>query len=137
MTYAVSAALQRAIFEKLTTTTALTDLVGTDIFDALPSGPLPPLYVVLGAEDVRDASDKLAGGAWHQFTIAVVTLSAGFASAKAAAGAVCDALLDETLPLDRGQLVSLSFLKAKASRVGTGASRQINLIFRARVADET
>jgi hypothetical protein len=137
MTYSISGALQTAIFQQLSTDTALAVLVGADIYDALPSGPLPPLYVVLGAEDVRDASDKTGNGAWHDLVISVVTQSAGFASAKAAAAAVCDALVDAPLSLERGSLVALNFHKAKAARVGTGAVRQINLNFRARVADDT
>lgn len=137
MSYGMAAALQRAVFQRLSGDVALTGLVGTDIYDALPAGVLPPLYVVLGAEDARDASDQTGAGAWHQFTVSVVTQSAGFATAKAAAAAVSDALVDAALPLDRGTLVSLNFQKAKAARVGTGAVRQINLIFRARVADDT
>ena len=137
MSYAIAAALQRAVFQRLSSDAALAVLVGTDIYDALPNGVLPPLYVVLGAEDVRDASDKTGGGAWHQLTVSVVTQSAGFAPAKAAAAAVSDALVDAAMTLDRGSLVSLNFHKAKAARVGTGAVRQINLIFRARVADDT
>ncbi len=137
MSYGVSAALQAAVFQRLSGDSALAALVGADIYDALPTGTLPPLYVVLGAEDVRDASDKTSGGAWHQFTVSVVTQSAGFATAKAAAAAVSDALIDAPLALNRGRLVSLNFYKAKAARVGTGAVRQINLIFRARVADDT
>lgn len=137
MSYGVAAALQRAVFSQLSADTALAALVGADIYDALPKGALPPLYVVLGAEDARDASDKTGGGAWHQFTVSVVTQSAGFATAKAAAAAVSDALVDAPLALDRGRLISLNFYKAKAARVGTGSVRQINLIFRARVADDT
>lgn len=137
MSYGVAAALQRAVFGQLRADSQLGALVGTNIYDALPSGALPQLYVVLGAEDVRDASDKTGGGAWHQFTVSVVTQSAGFATAKAAAAAVSDALVDAPLALERGRLVSMSFYKAKAARVGTGAVRQINLIFRARVADDT
>ncbi|MCK0094217.1 DUF3168 domain-containing protein [Yoonia sp. F2084L] len=137
MSYGVAAALQRAVFQRLRADSALDALVGVHIYDALPTGALPPLYVVLGAEDVRDASDKTGAGAWHQFTVTVVTQSAGFATAKAAAAAVSDALIDAPLALDRGSLVSLHFLKAKAARVGSGAVRQINLIFRARVADDT
>jgi hypothetical protein len=137
MSYGVAAALQAAIYQRLTGDAALTALVGPAVYDALPTGTLPPLYVVLGAEDVRDASDKTGAGAEHTFTIAVVTQSAGFATAKAAAAAISDALVDADLALDRGVLVSLNFYKAKAARVGTGAMRQINLIFRARVADDT
>jgi len=137
MSYGVAVALQRAVFARLSADATLADLVGTEIYDALPTGSLPPLYVVLGAEEVRDASDQTGGGAWHQFTVSVVTQSAGFATAKAAAAAVSDALVDAPLVLERGALVSLNFYKAKAARVGTGAVRQINLIFRARVADDT
>ena len=137
MSYGVSAALQRAVFAQLTTDTALAALVGVSIYDALPTGTLPPLYVVLGSEDVRDASDKTGAGAEHSFIVSIVTESAGFATAKEAAAAVSDALVDAPLILDRGSLVSLNFHKAKAARVGTGSMRQINLIFRARVADDT
>ncbi|MEJ8560865.1 DUF3168 domain-containing protein [Yoonia sp. GPGPB17] len=137
MSYGVAAALQSAVYRRLSEDGALAALVGTDIYDALPTGALPPLYVVLGAEDVRDASDKTGAGAWHQFTVTVVTQSAGFATAKAAASAVSDALVNASLALDRGMLTSLNFHKAKAARIGTGAVRQINLTFRARVADDT
>lgn len=136
MSYGVSSALQAAVYGQLSNDPDLTGLVGTAIYDALPSGALPPLYVVLGAEDVRDASDKTGGGALHEFTVTVVTESAGFSTAKTAAAAVSDALVDADLTLTRGALVSLNFHKAKAARVGTGDVRQINLIFRARVADD-
>lgn len=136
MSYGVSAALQTAVYQRLAADPALAALVGASIFDALPAGVLPPLYVVLGAEEVRDASDKTGGGALHEFTVSVLTESAGFATAKAAAAAVSDTLVDAPLVLARGTLVSLNFYKAKAARIGTGDMRQINLIFRARVADD-
>ena len=137
MSYGVASALQTAVYQQLINDPGLGALVGTSIFDALPSGTLPPLYIVIGAEEVRDASDKTGGGALHEFTVTIVTESAGFASAKVAAAAVSDALVDANLTLTRGALVSLNFYKAKAARVGTGDVRQINLIFRARVADDT
>ncbi len=136
MSYAVSAALQASIYQQLFTDPDLGALVGANIFDALPSGALPSLYVALGPEVAKDRSDKTGGGALHEFTISVVTDSAGFAQAKIAAAAVSDALVDAELTLTRGHLVSLVFYKATAARVGTGDTRQINLIFRARVADE-
>ena len=136
MSYGVASALQTAVYGRLSADPDLTALVGTAIYDALPSGTLPALYVVLGAEDVRDASDKTGGGALHEFTVTVVTETAGFSTAKVAAAAVSDALVDANLTLTRGALVSLNFYKAKAARVGTGDVRQINLIFRARVADD-
>lgn len=136
MTYAVSAALQEAVYQKLYTEPDLVALVGINIFDALPTGVLPALYVALGPEVVKDASDKTGAGALHEITVSVVTDVAGFAQAKTAAAAVSDALVDAALVLSRGTLVSLAFYKATAARVGTGDTRQINLTFRARVADE-
>lgn len=136
MSYGVSSALQAAVFQRLSNDPGVSLHVGTAIYDALPSGTLPALYIVLGTEEVRDASDKSGGGALHEFTVSVVTETAGFSSAKVAAAAVSDALVDAPLVLTRGTLVALNFYKAKAARVGTGDMRQINLIFRARVADD-
>ena len=137
MSYGVSAALQAAVFQELSNDPGLNAMVGSAIFDALPPGALPSLYIVLGAESVKDASDQTGGGALHEFTVVVVTESAGFATAKVTAAAVNDVLVDADLVLSRGVLVSLNFHKAKAARVGTGDVRQINLTFRARVADDT
>jgi hypothetical protein len=136
MTYAVAAALQTAVYTRLTADPALAALVGAAIYDAVPAGTLPPLYVVIGNEDVRDASDKTGSGADHALAINVLSEEAGFAGAKAAAGAVCDALLGAPMTLSRGTLVALNFTKAKALRTTTGNMRQITLIFRARVADD-
>ncbi len=135
MSYGVSAALQEAIYQHLYNDPDVVTAVGTNVFDALPSGVLPSLYVVLGPEVVKDQSDKTGAGALHELVVSVVTDGAGFAQAKIAAAAVSDALIDADLTLSRGALISLQFYKATAARVGTGDTRQINLIFRARVAD--
>ena len=110
MTYAVSSALQTSVFQALQADSALSMLVGGNIFDTAPTGTAPPLYVAIGAEDVRDASDKTGGGATHDFTVAIVTTDSGFLVAKDAAAAVCDVLVDADLILARGRLVSLRFL---------------------------
>jgi len=135
MSYGVAPALQAAVYQRLAADAALAALVGPAIYDALPPGILPPLYVVIGPEVVRDRSDMTGHGAEHDFTVSVVTEAAGFASAKAAAAAVSDALVDAPLTLSRGQLVGLAFWRAQAARVGAGDQRQINLTFRARVDD--
>lgn len=136
MSYGVAAALQAAVYQQLFTDPVLGGLVGSAIYDALPTGTLPPLYVALGPELVRDKSDKTGAGAEHEFTVTVVTDVAGFAAAKDAAAAVSDALVDAPLVLARGALVSLYFYRATAARVGTNDKRQINLVFRARVQDD-
>lgn len=135
MSYGVAAALQTAVFQALSTDTALGALVGTDIYDALPSGTVPALYVALGPEIVRDRSDKTGAGAEHEFTVSIVTNAAGFSVAKQAASAVSDALVDAPLVLARGSLVALNFYRAKAVRVGTADERRIDVTFKASVQD--
>jgi hypothetical protein len=136
MSYGVGAALQMAVYQRLVAWAPLTALVGAAVYDAIPAGPLPAIYVALGPELARDKSDQTGRGAEHEFTVAVVTDTAGFQPAKAAAAAISDALVDADLVLTRGKLVSLNFYRAQAARTGTGDGRQINLTFRARVADE-
>ncbi|QFS82033.1 hypothetical protein FIU97_04515 [Roseivivax sp. THAF40] len=135
MSYALSDALQEAVYTALVGDPGLALEVGGHVYDALPTGPLPELYVSLGPEKVRDASDMGVHGAWHDLSVIVATDAAGFRSAKRAAAAICDALDDAALPLARGRLVSLRFLKADAKR-RSGDTRRIEMIFRARVDDE-
>lgn len=136
MSYAVSAALQAAVYQTLSSDVTISGLVGTDIFDAMPPGKVPPLYVAIGPEKARDASDGTGHGAWLEFSTSVVSDAAGFAAAKTLAGAICDALVDAPLSLDRGRLISLRFRRAKAARFGSDGARRIDLTFLARVADE-
>ncbi|MCV2886991.1 DUF3168 domain-containing protein [Ruegeria aquimaris] len=136
MSYGVAAALQAAVYQHLLADAGVAALVGTDIYDALPSGTLPQTYVLLGPEEVRDASDQSGEGAEHRFTVSVISEAAGFAGAKTLAGAISDVLDDAALSLARGRLVGLWFDRASARRTGTGgAVRQIDLRFRARVED--
>jgi hypothetical protein len=134
MTYAVASALQSAVYQALQADTALAVLVGNNVFDELPKGDLPSLFVSLGPETAVDASDADGEGAWHRFTVSVVTESAGFQSAKDAAGAISDALHGADMALSRGRLVGLWFQKAVARRL-SGKRRQIDMVFRARVED--
>ena len=136
MTYALSADLQKAVYQTLVDDAALHDLVGDAIYDVVPAGQPPSTYVSLGPEDVRDWSDKTGRGARHDFSISVVTDAAGFQRAKIVAGAVADALSATEAALDRGTLVSLAFRRARAVRVEEGNMRRIDLSFRALVADD-
>lgn len=135
MSYAMAAALQTAVYQHLMADAALGALVGAEIYDVVPAGAVPPLYVSLGPEEARDASDKTGAGARHDFTVSVVTDGSGFHAAKTAAVAISDALVDADLLLSRGRLVALNFLKAVARREGTGQLRRIDLRFRAFVDD--
>jgi hypothetical protein len=135
MSYAVSGALQTAVFTALVGDVALTAIVGSAIYDAVPAGDVPDLYVRLGTETVREAADGSGAGAVHFLTVSVITTSPGFASAKATAAAVSDALQDADLTLSRGRLISLRFERATARRIDAASARQIDLQFRARVQD--
>jgi len=138
MTYALSAPLQRAVYEVLTGDPGLQALVDGHIYD----GPLPletydsPVdYVTLGGETVKDAGTATTDGAVHDFTVVVHSNAAGFKAGKTIAGAICDVLLDAQLPLSRGQLVYLRFLKARAVVGPPPSRRTIQLNFRAFVED--
>ena len=74
MTYALSAPLQAAVYQALLADAGVSGLVGADIYDALPTGSVPALYVLLGDEKVKDASDGSGQGAWHDFAISVVPM---------------------------------------------------------------
>lgn len=128
MSYAVSAALQKAVFQQL-------DMLSTPVFDAVPSGPLPDLYISIGPEEARAASDATGAGAVHLFSVSVFSSAPSFAKAKSVAAQVCDALSGPMPWLDRGTLIDLSFVRARARRVDQGGARQIDLRFRARVED--
>lgn len=135
MSFGQSAALQAAIFAALTQDAVLVSLVGDAIYDAVPFGTLPDLYVRMGTEDVRDASDISGPGAEHRLTVTVITTQPGFTAAKAVAGAVSDVLHDAALTLGRGRLSSLRFERARVKRTDSGEARQIDMRFRARVED--
>ena len=135
MSYAVSAALQAAVYQALTADAALTDLIGEAVYDEVPAGSTPPVYVMMGPETALDRSDVTGAGSLHMLTITVVSDAAGFSQAKTVAGAVTEVLV-QPLSLSRGQLVYLNFERAVARRSGSAASvRQIDLRFRARVDD--
>ena len=76
MSYGAAAALQQAVYQALVDDTGLDALVHGAIYDAMPSGTLPSLYVTLGPEEARASTDNSGGGAWHRFTVSVVTDSA-------------------------------------------------------------
>lgn len=135
MSYGVSPALQKSVYQALSADSALAALVGTAIFDAPPSGTVPATYVSLGPERVIGRSDQTRSGAQHDFTVSVVTEEDGFQAAKEVAGAVNDVMAGTLPPLERGHLVWLGFLKAQARRESAGQVRRIDLTFRARVDD--
>ncbi len=136
MSYATSAALQAAVFARLSTDPAVQPLVGTAIHDAIPPGTPPGTFIVMGPEEVIDRSDATAAAAEHRLKISVISNAAGFQQAKEVAGAVSDALLQAPPPvLTRGRVVGVWFQRAEASRMRSTGARRIDLTFRVLVED--
>lgn len=133
MSYRASSALQSAVYQQMANDAALQGLVGSNIYDALPTGTLPALYVSLGPEEAKDYSSKSGGAAHHEFVVSVISEASGFQTAKEVAAAISDALVDAPLSLSVGDLTGLWFVKAKAARIGNDDTRRIDLTFRAAV----
>ncbi len=135
MTYSLAGTLQAALYARLSSSETLRAIVGDAIYDGLPPGDVPPIFVSLGEERVSDRSDFLERAAYHDFEIAVVTEEAGFARAKDAAGAISDVLLGAPLALERGQIIGLWFRQARARRMRRSGTRRIDLGFRVHLYD--
>ena len=135
MSYALSLSLQKAVFAALDADATMQTLVGTAIFDAPPSGAMPALYVSLGPDVARDRSDQGVRGSRYDFTVSVVSDAGGFAEAKTVAAAISDVLAQPLGVLERGRIVTLGFLRARALRDEAGQQRRIDLTFRALLDD--
>lgn len=134
MSYAFSVGLQAAVYQRLAGDADLVSLVGSGIHDApLELGPGAEAgdHVTLGEERVRANGTKTSDGAVHDFDVAVHSGCDGFDTAKRIAAAVCACLVDAPLTLDRGRLVGLRFLSARAERGPAPVKRRISLRFRA------
>ena len=131
MSYGASAALQAAIHERLAADAGVFAAVGDAIHDAVPPGPLPPLFLSLGTEEASARGDGGGGVTRHRLTVSVISEAAGFRQAKLAAAAVCDALEGAVpaLELERGRIVSLRFERAQAARTSGNRRRRIDLRF--------
>jgi hypothetical protein len=134
MSYGAAAALQRAVYQILSTDADVQARVGGRVYDAAPSGEVPDLYVTLGPEDARDRGDMTGHGARHEFTVSVVSASGSFHAAKEVAAAISDALVDARPALSRGRVVRLDFVRAAAKRAGKAEGRRIDMRFAALVS---
>jgi len=131
MTYRAAAALQGAVYQRLSTWGGLQ---GIAVVDAVPAGGGTGTFILLGPEQANDESDASGAGAAHVFVVSIISDAAGFMAAKAAAAEVSLALGDADLALETGTLVDLGFVRAVAKRLNTGESRRIDLTFRARIS---
>jgi hypothetical protein len=131
MTYAITAALQEAVYGRLSGDSGVQELVGSAVFDAVPSGVVPVTYVVVGEEVAVGRDDSSGSVARHDIVVSILSDAAGFATAKTVAVAVSDALDGVgDLVLSRGRVVDCRFRKARARRGGSTLTRQIDMTFR-------
>ncbi|MEM9250088.1 MAG: DUF3168 domain-containing protein [Pseudomonadota bacterium] len=135
MSYSFAAALQSAVYGLLVGDAEVQNLAGGRVYDAVPTGDIPSLYVTLGPEEVRDRGENTGQMARHDFTVSVVADQGGFLAAKSLAAAISDVLVDARPVLSRGRVVRMDFRRASARQAGRGARRRIDLQFSALVAD--
>lgn len=129
MSYAASPGLQEAVFALLSGALAGE---GVPVLDAAPPAGVDT-FVLLGPEEVRDASDASGAGAEHRLLVSVIGGASGFAAAKRIAALVSDTLAGAEPALSRGRVVGIAFERARALRRDGGTLRRIDLTFRARV----
>ncbi|MBL1436616.1 MAG: DUF3168 domain-containing protein [Rhodobacteraceae bacterium] len=137
MSYAMSAALQEAVFNALSGNPVLSAAL-EGIYDAPPgSGGAPPIgtYITLGDEVAKDRSSGSHKGVTLDFEVNIHSDFAGFSVAKAVAAEVVDTLAWADLGLTRGSLVNLKFLKSRTRRGAAPETRRIALVFRAILDD--
>ena len=69
--------LQRAIYDRLSTDPAIVAAIGGHVYDALPAGQLPDLFISLGVESFVDRSDKTGLASQHDTTVAQISNTYG------------------------------------------------------------
>lgn len=122
-------AVQSFVYGLLSADAAVTALVGTAIYDTSPTGVLPDISVLIGAEEVIDASDKSASARLHRIEIEVVARTSGFALAKDVAQAVKSALQGASGPAGSGQVTRVQFKRSAAFRETDEGTRRVRLRF--------
>lgn len=138
MTYALAWPLQEAVFQLLSSDSALMALVG-GIYDAAPqqvSDAAPDgLYVTIGDEIAEDWSTASDIGVLHTVLISVHAPRRGFADAKQVAGQISDLMLGSDMTPSRGQIIQTRFIDARTARAENDALRRIDLRFRVTLED--
>lgn len=126
-----SAALQSGIYQTLSNATSISNLIGTNIFDAVPSGLVAETYVLIGEEKVISKADFNNGATRHDVTINVVSSASGFSDAKIVASEICNVLDGAAMVLSAGNLRNIQFRMARSRRDTGATERRIDLVFRA------
>lgn len=137
MTMALSAPLQLALFERLTTDPELSGLEGR-VYDDAPhrsrEGSSDP-YVTIGEENVRPWNTMTEAGATHDAVISVHAPRRGFLDVKSLAATITEVIEQAPPALARGRIVTHEFIAARTRRQEQGALRRVDLTFRFVIED--
>ncbi|MFV0473514.1 MAG: DUF3168 domain-containing protein [Pikeienuella sp.] len=138
MSMAVSAPLQRALFEQLSAAPELAEIFGR-IHDDAPhrsreQGATP--YVTLGDEVVQPWDTSTDRGAAHEAVIRVHAPQRGFLRVKELAAKIVELIEANPPTPSRGVVVTHQFIGARTRREENGASRRVDLTFRFVVEDD-
>jgi len=135
MSFGASADLQRVIYDLLSATGSGDALEGIPVVDRFEAGTLPPVYVAIGPERMRDRSTKTSRSAEHRLSITVHSALGGFARIKEIAAAIAERLEGQRPALASGTLCSLRLISVAPARGGSGEERRVEMNFRAFVDD--
>lgn len=138
MTMALSAPLQKALFERLSTAAELAGLEGR-IYDDAPhrsrsSGAEP--YVTLGDETVSPWNTATDRGAAHEAVIRIYAPQRGFLPVKEIAAQIVDLIAERPPEPERGVIITHEFTGARTRREENGALRRVELTFRFVIEDD-
>ena len=122
-------AVQAFIYDRLSGDAALTALVGTAIYDTAPTDSPPDISVLIGAEEVLDASDKTGSADLHRAEIEIIARTSGFAAAKDVALAVRKSLDNASGIAGSGSITRVQFRRAQSLRDTTDGLRRVRMRF--------
>jgi len=122
-------AVQSFLYQRLANDAALAALVGDAIYDTPPAESLPDLSVVIGAEELLDASDKSAFARLHRAEVEIVARIAGFSVAKDVAHAVRASLEGATGSAGGGEITRIQFRRAQSMRDTNDGLRRVRMRF--------
>ncbi|MEO1563905.1 MAG: DUF3168 domain-containing protein [Pseudomonadota bacterium] len=122
-------AVQEFLYSRLAADSGVNALVGSSIFDAAQAGDLPELSVLIGGEEVLDASDTTASARVHRAEVDIVARSGGFAQAKDTADVIRAALNGASGPAGAGQITRCLFRRTQALRDTSDGLRRIRMRF--------
>ena len=138
MTMALSAPLQRALFERLTTAPELS-VLGGRVFDEAPQGAATEsqeIYVTLGDESVEAWNTMSDFGAKHEVVVSVHSTRRGFVALKEMAALIAHVMETDPPVPALGRIATHEFVSAQTQRRENGSVRRIDLKFRFAIEDD-